>query len=83
MSHNTDDKARSVRTGAAVACQGKVRFDTHALAMAVAARTRKGKHRGRSCYACGVCNGWHIGYSNGAEKVRRRALLAADAGRVE
>ena len=80
MSHNTEDAARSARAGVETACSGKVRFESFAIADAVAARGRHRKTRTRSAYACGHCSGFHIGNRNMAFKVKKMAFQAVRKG---
>lgn len=77
MSHNSDDKRRTRAHGAATACAGKVRFESFAHVSEAMNRIRQGKAKKRSAYACGFCQGFHIGSSNHvARSTPRRVLLA-------
>lgn len=80
VSHNTDDRSRSIRTGAETACAGKVRFTTFALATGVAARGRRRECRTRSAYACGFCGGFHLGNRNRALSQMLKRPRGANAG---
>ena len=75
MSHNTEDAGRSGKVLPAINCEGKVRFDSHAMAAGVSARTRRGRHGGRSAYKCGHCRGFHLGTDGGMVTKKKRLAL--------
>ena len=59
----------------AVSCDGKVRFDSPALARAVTTRHSPRKDRPkRDAYRCVHCGGWHVGTDRsriGAKQARK------------
>lgn len=44
-----------------IACEGKQRFDTRAMAEKVKNRSNRNTDSARSTYRCMACGGWHIG----------------------
>ena len=75
MSHNTEEAGRSRKTLPAISCDGKVRFDSHALAAGVSARTRRCKRGGLAAYKCGHCRGFHLGSDGGMVTKKKRLAM--------
>ena len=60
MSKMSENANRTTLMPPAVACSGKVPFDSFSLANGVANRNTDDRHH-RSAYKCGHCGLWHIG----------------------
>ncbi len=74
MTASGDIARRSARVPEQVSCAGKKRFETRALAGAVASRTRRASDKNRSAYRCAHCDGYHLGTNSGLTRHARLAL---------
>ena len=80
MSRSTDEAKRTSLQPADAACNGKARFNSHALAMEVETRSKRRSGLNRQAYRCGHCGGYHLGGGNSMARKKRLDQALAKAG---